>query len=92
MPEDGDSGAAISAQRFAGDGGSEGERSGGVDPVGLVAAAKGLAECMDIRKAGGWPNDYGTSAAPHKGVFGAIPSALLCTLARPHGRPPGPRP
>jgi hypothetical protein len=63
-----------------------------VDPVGLVAAAKGLAECMDIRKAGGWPNDYGTSAAPHKGVFGAIPSALLCTLARPHGRPPGPRP
>ena len=25
----------------------------------------------------------GTSAAPHKGTFGAIPSARLCTLARP---------
>ena len=34
----------------------------------------------------------GTSAAPHKGIFGTIPSALLCTLARPHGRTPRPRP
>ena len=25
----------------------------------------------------------GTSAAPHKGIFGAIPSALACALARP---------
>ena len=25
----------------------------------------------------------GTSAAPHKGVFGAIPSVSACTLARP---------
>ena len=25
----------------------------------------------------------GTSAAPHKGIFGAIPSALVCALARP---------
>jgi len=25
----------------------------------------------------------GTSAAPHKGIFAAIPPALLCTLARP---------
>ena len=33
----------------------------------------------------------GTSAAPHKGIFGAIPSALACALARPDGRPPGPR-
>ena len=24
----------------------------------------------------------GTSAAPHKGIFGAIPSALFCALAR----------
>ena len=25
----------------------------------------------------------GTSAGPHKGIFGAIPSALACALARP---------
>ena len=25
----------------------------------------------------------GTSAAPHKGIFGAIPSVSACTLARP---------
>ena len=26
----------------------------------------------------------GTSAAPHKGIFGAIPSASACALARPY--------
>ena len=34
----------------------------------------------------------GTSAAPHKGIFAAIPSALVSALARPHGRSPTPRP
>ncbi|MCX6607978.1 MAG: hypothetical protein NTV52_30925, partial [Acidobacteria bacterium] len=33
-------------------GGSEGERGGRTDPVGLVAAATGLAEFKGIRKAG----------------------------------------
>jgi transposase InsO family protein len=32
-----------------------------------------------------------TSAAPRNDIFGAIPSARFCTVARPHGRPPGPR-
>ena len=52
LPEDGDFGAAIFAERAAGDGGSEGQRGGGSDPVGLVAGAAGLAEFEEIRKAG----------------------------------------
>ncbi len=32
-----------------------------------------------------------SAASPHNGIFGAMPSALLCTLARPHGRLSGPR-
>ena len=33
-----------------------------------------------------------TSAAPHKGIFGAIPSALACAPARAYRRSPRPRP
>ena len=52
LPEDGDSGAAVFAHCASGDGRPEGGRGGGVDPGGLVAAAKTLAEGRKLRKAG----------------------------------------
>ena len=51
LPENGDSCAAVSAQRAAGDGRPDGERGRGTDPNGLATAA-GLAESQKLRKAG----------------------------------------
>ena len=44
-----------------------------------------------LRKPTSADSIIGTSAAPHNGLFGSIPTTLLCTLARCHGRPPAPR-
>ncbi len=46
LPEDGDSGATVFAQRAAGDERPEGGRGGRFDPDGLVAAAAGLAAIL----------------------------------------------
>jgi transposase InsO family protein len=53
-----------------------------------------LGRVVAMPEAGGLHHCYErrvTSAAPRKGIFGAMPSARFCTVARPRGRPPGPR-